>query len=347
MQRTLRILIAAIVVLAILAFMTTYTVRFTETAVVTTFGRADENSVKREPGLGFKWPYPIQSVTKYDTRARYTETRSETLATADSRQVIVQCYIVWQVNNPLDFFKAYGNAGAREADHVRQAEEALRARLRSALAETSHYKLTDLLSADAAGNGSSKLPELEQKVLTAVQGGGTPSGISIATVGIHSLELPESATEAVFKSMEASRLRIAKAEVDRGLSEAAAIRAKAEGDAKIILDFAARQADVIRAQGQQEAAKYLALQKEDPDLAVFLQNLRFMREALSNKKTTLILPLSLPGFYLMDPTVREKLGQGIIPKPGAPATNKPHAEGGARPDNDASDAMPGEMRARQ
>lgn len=313
MQRTLRILIAAIVVLAILAFMTTYTVRFTERAVVTTFGKAGESSVKTEPGLGFKWPYPIQSVTKYDTRQRYSETRSEALATADNRQIIVQSFIVWEVKDPLKFFQSYGNAGAREVDHVKQAEETLKAKLRSALAATSRYRLNDLLNSEASGG--SKLPELEAKVLEAIGGKAVDpqTGISIASVGIHSLELPESVTEAVFKSMEAARRRIADAEVKRGESQAASIRAKAEGEAKTIQDFANRQAAVIRAQGEQEAAKYLALQKDDPELAVFLQNLRFLREALSNKKTTLVLPMSMPGLNLLDPSVREKLGQGIIP----------------------------------
>ena len=88
------------------------TVRFTERAVVTTFGKAGESSVKTEPGLGFKWPYPIQSVTKYDTRQRYSETRSEALATADNRQIIVQSFIVWEVKDPLKFFQALNNTRA-------------------------------------------------------------------------------------------------------------------------------------------------------------------------------------------------------------------------------------------
>lgn len=314
MQRLFRIIIAALVVLAIVAFMTTYTVRFTETAVVTTFGKADESSVKREAGLGFKWPYPVQSVITYDTRARFTETRSETIATADNRQVILQTYLVWKVSEPLSFFRSYGNAGAREIDHVRQAEETLRAKLRSALAETSKYKLTELLN---SGGGGSKLGELEGRLLGAlksVAGAGalTSSGIEAVAVGIESMELPMSATESVYKSMQATQQKIAGAESQRGETEAASIRAKAEGDSKTIMTFAERLAEGIRGQGQKEAAGYLALQKEDPRLAVFLQNLRFLRETTS-KRTTLVLPLSMAGFQLLDTRVQESLGRGEIP----------------------------------
>ncbi|HZW07315.1 MAG TPA: SPFH domain-containing protein [Phycisphaerales bacterium] len=321
MQRGFRIVIAIVVVLAILAFMTTYTVRFTEKAVVTTFGRADGSSVKTEPGLGIKWPYPIQSVITYDTRQRFTETKSETLATADNRQVILQTYLVWRVNDPLLFFRSYGNGGAREIDHVRQAEETLRAKLRSALAETSRYRLTDLLN---AGQGGSKLGDLETGILKSLQGdtaggggGGASgalaaSGIEAVSVGIQSMELPQAVTEAVFKNMQATQEKLAAAEGKRGQTEADTIKNKADADAQKIQAFAQRTAEVIKGQGQQEAAVYLAMQKEDPRLAVFLQQLRFLREATGHR-TTLVLPLSMAGFQLLNPRVQEQLSNGTIP----------------------------------
>lgn len=329
MQRGFRIVIATIVVLAILAFMTTYTVRFTETAVVTTFGRADETSVKTEPGLGIKWPYPIQSVITYDTRQRFTETKSETLATADNRQVILQTYLVWKVKDPLEFFRAYGNGGPREVDHVRMAEETLRAKLRSALAETSRYKLSDLLNASTG----SQLGELEKKILAALQGtatgaGGTlaSSGIEAVSVGIESMELPQSVTETVFKNMQATQEKIAGAEQQRGQTVAADIKNRADSQTQTIMAFAEKEVQVINGQGSKESAAYLAMQKADPQLAVFLQQLRFMREA-NSKQTTLVLPLSMGGFQLLNPGVQGDLRNGVIPAVGAgaaaPATASP------------------------
>src|SRR5690242_2525942 len=94
-----------------------YTVRFTETAVLTTFGKADDQAIKKNPGLYFKWPDPIQSVTKYDTRARFLQTQSETQQTADSRQLVVEAFCTWKVDNPLQFFKKFSNKGARPEDH--------------------------------------------------------------------------------------------------------------------------------------------------------------------------------------------------------------------------------------
>src|SRR5204863_9901729 len=76
-RRALVIAAAAVFVIALLARAMTYTVRFTETGVLTTFGKAGDEAIKKDPGLYFKWPDPIQSVTKYDTRTRFLQTQLE------------------------------------------------------------------------------------------------------------------------------------------------------------------------------------------------------------------------------------------------------------------------------
>ena len=93
MRSTFLLTMTGLIVLGFVLFMVTFSVRFTEAAVVTTFGKASETSVVNqdgdEAGLYFKWPYPVQSVTKYDRRVRILESRSETQLTADDRPIIV------------------------------------------------------------------------------------------------------------------------------------------------------------------------------------------------------------------------------------------------------------------
>lgn len=308
MQKLLRIVVAALIVLGIVAYMTTYSVRFTEVAVVTTFGEAKENSVIREPGLGFKWPYPIQTVTKYDTRARFLETRADQVATADDRQLVVTVYLTWRVKDPLKFFQFFGTGGSRAAEHYAQAESALRLRLRSALSELSQYRLSDLLSATSGG---SKLPELEARILKQVSET-SASGVEAMVVGISSIELPEATTKAVFDRMKATRSRIASKALADGQAKRDAIKAQADQDSSKILAFAERRAAVIRSQGEAEAAQYYAKQKANPELAVFLQQLDFMRKAIA-KKVTLVIPVSTPGFGLMQPIAPSAIAPLAIP----------------------------------
>lgn len=317
MQKLLRPLLAVLFVAAIIAFAFSYTVRFTESAVVTTFGKAGENAVLTEPGLKFKWPYPIQSVTKYDTRLRVLQTRSQTQQTAEDSQVIVEAFATWRVSNPLVFFQRFSNAGSTAEDHYAQAEEILKNILRSALSQTSKYRLDELFSAEP---GASKFAELEERVFADVVGGaGTDAeqgladyGIEVAMVGINRVVLPEKTTESVIKRMGAVRDNLARSIGSQGDARASAIRATARANADKIRAFTDRRAAEIEAKGELEAAEFLAMQTGEPGLAVFLQNIELMRDAMA-KRMTLILSASDFGMGLFSPTALEGLGAGEIP----------------------------------
>ena len=133
-----------VIVAALVLFSTTYTVRFTEVAVLTTFGKAGEGSIKTEPGLKFKWFYPIQQVTKYDNRIRLVQGQSETQQTADDFQIVMEAFLTYRVTDPLAFFRNFSSAGDRAVDHFARAEHvvlgALPASWRAAEHRTFHRK---------------------------------------------------------------------------------------------------------------------------------------------------------------------------------------------------------------
>lgn len=315
MRRVLMIVLTLVFLAALLSFTATYTVRFTEAAVLTTFGKASEQSVQREPGLKFKWPYPVQSVTTYDTRVRFIEARSETQQTLDNRQIVVQAFSTWRVVDPLKFFQRFSNAGERAVDHYRQAEINLQANLRSALSQTSKYRMDEIFSINEAG---SKLPELEGKILGTLQATAV-DGLSLADYGIEAVEvgisrivLPEETTKAVFDHMAADRNSLVTTLESQGNSAAQTIRASAERDANLIRAFADRLANEIRARGEVEAAEFIKQMDQNPELAVFLKNLEFIGDVVA-KKVTLVFPMSMPGFKLMSPTALDGLKPGELP----------------------------------
>lgn len=322
-------LFAVIFILILIAFSTTYTVRFTEIAVKTTFGSASEQSIVDEPGLHWKLPYPFQSVTKYDKRTRIVQTRSETVQTADDFQIIVESYLFYRVSDPLKFFRSFSNAGDRAQDHYAKAEnDVLRDLLRSALGETSKYRMEDLFTSQ---QGASVIPQLEQSVGDQLVQGGSGGqslgdyGISIESVGIDRIVLPEETTAAVINRMGANRDRLAERYESEGRSQARAINAEASSNAERIRAFAQRRADEILAKGEEEAAPYLAQQNINPELAVFIQNIKLMREAMA-KKFTLIFSTSDYGMQLFDPEVI-KQSNGEIPVPKPAETDDAGAEG--------------------
>lgn len=318
MKRWINWLVIAAVVLVVLAYMTTYKVRFTEQAVVTTFGKADNSSVYTKPGLRFKIPY-VQRETKYDVRQRFLESPPETVPTSDQRQVVVRAFLIWKVENPLSFYQKYSGQGDRAEDHYRAAEADLRGRLRSVLsAELSRLQLTDLLSATAKG---SKLGDLEAAMLADLKTKGTSGtsfeefGLAPVGVGITSIKFPQETTKKVFDAMNANRQKIANAAISQGKTQADTIRKTAESDAQAIMQFAERLARAIRSQGDAEASQYLAQMNEEPQLAVFLKQMEFMREAWG-RQVTLVLATSIPGFEFFSPgTLGKAIKAGQIPVP--------------------------------
>lgn len=336
-----RLIILVLIVIVFLAFMVSYTVRFTEKAVVTTFGKADAGSVITEPGLRFKLPY-FQQVTKYDARARYLESNQETQQTADESPILVTAYMTWRVDDPLKFFRKFSASGDTPKDHYKAAEQILKSKLRSAMGEVSRYRFGELLAADEKG---SRLAELEQRILDNLgQASGTEGaladyGIKADSVGITRMGLPQNATRDVFQRMNEERKKIADAAIAQGEAQAQALRSGAESDAKKIQSFADRLAQGIRGRGDIEAAEWFRRYDEEPRLAVFLEQIRFMRDAIGNR-TTLVMPTSMPGMELLQPNALRGLKAGDVPGMGAEANKTGSALAPAAPETDTSIATP-------
>lgn len=345
-----RILIIAVVVGLVLAFMVTFVVRFNENAVVATLGKADDSSVVRNAGLHFRWPYPFQKVTTYDTRVRLFQSKQETQQLEGGSQIQMQTFLTWRVDDPLKFYRAFSGSGDGTAggagtdnprDHYALAEKIIEAKLRSAASEVSRYRLDQLLSpraggaaAGAGGNGGAdELARLEDAILRRVKGaqeGETPLahyGIEPVKVGVAGMGFPQDTTRQVFDRMRAGRNSLANQTIAQGQAEAAAIRSGAEQDAKKIAAFADNLAGEIRRQGEIESAAYLREMQEDPQLAVFLQNMDFMRRAFGSR-VTFVLPTSMPGLEFLTPDAGRQLRGG---RPPAPSTDRLLRMEGLRP----------------
>lgn len=314
MNKLIRYLVIGLVVLVFVAAMTTYTVKFNEAAVISMFGRADEKSVDMKEGLGFVIPY-VQKVTKYDKRARYIETNPETAQTLEKRQLIVTAGLTWRVSDPLKFFKATSGRGRDAKDHYQFAEDLLKTRLRGTMGEVAQIRLDELLSARVEG---SKMGQLEQRMLASVKTGAGADqslaelGIEALSVGVVGIALPQDTTRKVFEGMNKSRERIANETVNQGAAQASTIRSKASSDAERITRFAERLAANIKSQGDKEAQVYIRQQGEDPDLAVFLRTMEFMRSSMG-QSTTLVLPTSMPGMEWFRPDAIKRAESGQIP----------------------------------
>ena len=288
MKRGLNIVVALALIALLVGYMVTYTVRFNETVVVTTFGAADASGVKNavaadgragsEAGLHFKLPWPVQRVAaRYDTRVQVGEGVLEQITTADGQSVVVRFNTRWRVADPLEFYREIGS--------VDEAGRVLQVQARNALNAVSEYRFDELVNPDPR---RVRLAELSQAVRARVQGQMADYGVEVLDVGVKTLALPGQVTRAVVERMAAETA----AQADRALVEGQAEGRKLESEARAtsdtLLSFAGRAASDIRAEGDQRAAALATRVAEDEGFAIYLSELDAIRQALGERTTFVI-----------------------------------------------------------
>ena len=245
-------------------------------------------------------PPPIQRVYKFDKRIQtYDQDKIEETLTSDNYPLIVQVYMGWAISKPDLFFSSFpaGTVAVRPTGPgllIRDAKLNVIAR----------HPFSDFVSTDKS---QLKFPQVEQQILQYIQASAaTNYGINFKFVGIKKLALPESVTQKVFERMTAEREREIASLKSQGDKQASIIRNKADTEASAIRTKADAEATEIRGRAESEAAKSYAVFEQNPDLAIFLRELRALEE-VTKEKTTLILDERTRPFDLLTHPVTNQL----------------------------------------
>lgn len=235
--------------------------------------------VKKEPGLYFKWPWPIQQVELYDNRLQMTETTGEETPTRDTKNVIVTTAIGWRIDDPYWF--NIKNKGMQDA------EEKLKSRVRNDQKTIiANYDFANFVSTDES---ELKYDEIERQIREAVAKRARKDySVRVEYIGIDRLALPKRITENVFKAMQEERNAQAARYTTLGEAEAQRIKTEAKAIAGTILAFAQRKADEIRAEGLRRAAEYNTTFSKDQELAIFLLKIKYLVELLKERSTIIL-----------------------------------------------------------
>ncbi|MFN3167369.1 MAG: SPFH domain-containing protein [Phycisphaeraceae bacterium] len=297
MRRLSTAILAIGIALVFVLYMVTYTVDYNQIAIITTFDKAtepseaalankkDSGSVIVEPGLKFKWPWPIQRVQVYPTQLQVLQDTPEQLLLSDGNTIIINMTLTWRIDDPLAFFKSLGT--------IEEAQDKLLAQMRSLRSIISNnYGLTDLVNTDP---NKVKLDELEEEVakeLTAQLNAITPSyGIEVADVTVGKMLYTSSTAESVNQRTTSKQEGMANNIRKDGQSQADAIVSKAENRSKTLLEFTNQVAAGIERIGKQEAAAYLEKYTEEGGneaLAIYLDQLETMEQMLGQGTTFVI-----------------------------------------------------------
>jgi membrane protease subunit HflC len=246
--------------------------------VVYAFGQVKE--VISEPGLKFKLPPPLQSVSYIDKRLLTLDSvDTEPVLTAEKQRVVIDWYVRWRISDPLAYIR---NVGLDEAAGANQLNRVVRNAFQE---EINRYTVRELLSAKR----EQLMADVKREVSDAVKGA-KPWGIEIVDVRMTRADYVEAITESVYRRMEAERKRVANELRSTGAAEGEKIRADADRQREVTVANAYRDAQKVKGEGDaQAAAIYADAFGRDPQFAQFYRSLEAYKSSFSKKSDVVVV----------------------------------------------------------
>ncbi|MEL7059398.1 MAG: protease modulator HflC [Acidobacteriota bacterium] len=276
-------LLAALLALGALAPSCFFIVHQTEVGIVTRFGRPLETLA--EPGLHLKLPWPVDRVMRLDRRLLVFDNEPAEMLTRDKRNVVVDSFVLWRIEDPLRF--------AQTVRTRQEAEARLLDLIASALgAAVGQEPLESLINVDPS---AVRLRQVAERTAESVRETTLPSfGIAIVDLRLNGFNLPAQNRASVIERMRAERSRIATAFRSEGEEEALKIGAEAAKEEDRLLAEAEAEAEAIRGAGEAEALALLSeAYAQDPDFYRFLRDLESYEKIL-DQNTTIFLESDSP-----------------------------------------------------
>jgi len=265
-------ILAAVLILGYRSFLT---VQETEFVLVTQFGRP--LYMIGQAGLHFKWAF--QSASYFDRRLRIYNPRPSEFLTRDKKNIVVDSYVAWKIQNPDRFLQSVGDSQAAEM----RLHDIVWSGLSAALGG---HDLDSLVSAGGKVGNSDLMDRLTALTDRAAL---EQYGISVVDVRIKRLNLPEQNKQSVYARMRAERERIARQYRAEGEEQALSIRADADRLKAEILSTAYKEAEKTRGQGDAESTRiYGQAYTKNPRFYKLLRTLEAYKKVLDDKTTAVL-----------------------------------------------------------
>lgn len=278
MKKHIKWLYAVLVLLLLIVFGFTFSVREGTSCIVTSFGKIRD--VYRESGLKWKLPWPFEKVITLDTRSQCMDSGYTETLTQDKKNIILQTYMIWHIEDETVFYNSIGSMETAETylnDLLANAKNGV----------MGMYPLTALTSTNAE---DIKLEEIEQAIFDNVAEKALVNyGICVENVKVKRLALPETNIQSVFSQMMAERQKYVTQLQSEGARDAAIIRSNADSEAAQIIADAQKQVAEINTETQRMVMEiYADAYMKNPELFTFLRQLTALESSVS-ENTVLVM----------------------------------------------------------
>ena len=277
MKKTI-ILAAIILLVVIVAATSIYTVREDQYACVFRFSQII--STTNQPGLHFRMPF-VDRVEYFSRATQFYDIPPSEVITSDKQNMTVDCYILWRISDPQQFYRALGTTA--------KAEDRLDSITYSALKR----EMGKLAQADIINMEDGALRnEIYEGIAVTVNEGAAAYGIEVEDVKIKQFDLPESNLNAVYQRMISERNQMAEKYTADGNYEASLIRNEVDKTVNITISNAEAQSAKLIAEGEAEYMRMLAEAyntSDKKDFYEFILALDALKASLTGENKTVIL----------------------------------------------------------
>ena len=269
---------AVAVILIIVALSSVYVVKENEFAC--TFRFSEIVNTENTAGLHFKIPF-IDTVKYFPKTTMLYDIPPSEVLTSDKQNMTVDCYILWSITDPQQFYRALGTTA--------EAEERLNAITYNALKNA----MGTLAQADIINmNDGAERNEIYESITTIVDNQAVTYGIHVEDVKIKQFDLPSSNLQAVYARMISERNQMAEKYTAEGNYDASVIRNDVDKQVNIIISNAEAEAALLVAEGEAEYMRMLAEaynSADKKDFYEFTLALDALKKSLTGSEKTIIL----------------------------------------------------------
>lgn len=253
--------------------MATFTVDQREKAIMFQLGEIVKDDFS--PGLHLMVPL-MNNVRKFDGRIQSTSAPSERFLTSEKKNVVVDSFVKWQINDPSRFYTATG--GDIERTNLRLFQ-IVKDGLRDEFAKRTIQEII-----------SGERKNIVDALTIRTNKQAEELGVNVIQVRIKRIDLPAEVSASVFQRMEAERQRVAKELRSQGAEAAERIRADADRQRTVILAESFRDAERLRGEGDSRASEiYGRAYGKNPEFYAFYRSMDAYTKSFSSKDDVLVL----------------------------------------------------------
>lgn len=276
-----KILITLGVVLFAVAGLASVTVTAqNEYKLVRQFGKVSR--IISEPGISFRIPF-IQTTATLPKQTLLYDLSPSDVITKDKKTMISDSYVLWGIEEPLKF-----------AQTLNSSIESGESRINTAVYNATKNVISSMTQDEVI---TSRNGELSEKVMASIGNNMEQYGISLIMFETKQLDLPDDNKNAVYERMISERDNIAATYTAEGSSEAKVIRNTTDKEIAIQISEAEKQAEILKAEGEQEYMKILAQaygEEGRSEFYSFVRSLDALKNSMNGEEKTVILSADSP-----------------------------------------------------